>query len=325
MLKQKFILLLTLLSTSCKPQDQKILNFLHPKTFQHALNANFLNMLKDLFNPDVFIETGTFMGSTTDTAARIFNTVHTIELDPGLYQEASRKFQNRSNISLYQGDSKSVLNNILPDLKSKKILIYLDAHWSGSGTACGDETTPILGELLTIKNCNISNIVIVIDDIRYFQPKAIVDRFKKENNDPTSLGFPSMKKLKKVIAEINPMFKTVLYGDMLIAYEQDENIIVPEILKAFDISRNAKLDNETEEILNAEKTIANATGHEIDALRGLVEIRGPELFCTHYAYWYSLHLLKNKKTQEAYSILNKIAGLGFVNKRTLNILEKHEN
>ncbi len=322
MFKLKIILLsISLLNSfNCISANQKILNFLHPKTYQHALNSNFLNLLNDLFNPDVFIETGTFMGSTTDTAATIFNTVYTIELDNYLYEEATRKFQNRPNIHLYQGDSKTVLNKILPNLKSKKVLVYLDAHWSGSGTAGGDETTPILGELRTIQNSNIKNMVIVIDDIRYFQPKSIVKRFKEKSNDQTSLGFPSMNKLKKVISEINPNYKTVLYGDMFIAFENDENIIIPEILKAFDISRNAKLNNETEEVLKAEKTIANASGHEIDALRGLVEIRGPELFCTHYAYWYSLYLLNNNNLREAKERLNQIIELGFVNNRILSFL-----
>lgn len=323
MLKKTILLLLILFTNfDCVAQEQKVLTFLHPKTYQHALNSNFLKLLQDIFNPDVFIETGTFMGCTTDTAAQIFKEVYSIELDNWLYQEATRNFQNRSNIHLYQGDSKSVLNKILPNLKNKKILIYLDAHWSGAGTACGDETTPILGELQNIKNNNITNIVIVIDDIRYFQPKSVVERFKQKSNDQTSLGFPSMTKLKKVITEINPNFKTVLYGDMFIAFENNDNIIIPEILKAFDISRNTKLDNETEELLNAEKVISNAHGYEVDALRGLVEIRGPELFCTHYNYWYSLYLLNKNQLQEASDRLNQIIELGFVNNRILNLLNQ---
>lgn len=306
----------------CIAQEQKVLTFLHPKTYHHALNSNFLKLLQDLFNPDVFIETGTFLGKTTDTAAQIFKDVYSIELDNWLYQEAAHNFQNRPNIHLYLGDSKSVLNQILPGIKDKKILIYLDAHWSGAGTACGDETTPILGELQTIKNNNVSNIVIVIDDIRYFQPKSVVERFKQKSNDQTSLGFPSMTKLKKVISQINPNFTTVLYGDMFIAFENQQNIVIPEILKALDISRNSKLEIETEELLNAEKVIASASGHEVDALRGLVEIRGPELFCTHYNYWYSLYLLKNNHLQEAYDRLGQLIELGFANNRILNFLNQ---
>ena len=115
------------------------------------------------------METGTFMGSTTAKAADIFQEVHSIELSQDLYQRALDQFQGRGNVTLYQGDSAQILPSILTANK-EKILLLLDAHYSAGVTARGKTNTPIFDELRAIKASKKKNVVVLIDDIRNFQP-----------------------------------------------------------------------------------------------------------------------------------------------------------
>tara|TARA_B100000902_G_C27320681_1_gene924226 strand:+ start:2325 stop:4520 length:2196 start_codon:yes stop_codon:yes gene_type:complete len=83
------------------------------------------------------VETGTYLGATTEYLSRHFNRVHTIELDEGLYNAASNEvFKNNKNITCHLGDSASVLKNgLIEELNNskldKKVFFFLDAHWSG--------------------------------------------------------------------------------------------------------------------------------------------------------------------------------------------------
>lgn len=323
MYKYKYILLFILLNSLSLlgTQNSRTLHFMAPKNEHFSLNINFLKLLKNTFHSEIFVETGTFLGDTAAYASQVFDKVHTIELDLGLYNQAINKFQNNSRVSVYHGNSKSVLNTILPNLKDKKALFYLDAHWSGTGTARGDETTPIITELKLLKFHKITNAIIVIDDIRYFQPKEIVAKYLQIHNDQTAMGFPTLNELKQTILEINKDYKIILYGDILIAY-LDNDIIIPNIIKAMEISRTSNLNNEDKEIENAEKIIYQAKDDELEAIHSLMRIRGPELFCLHYKYWYALVLLKAGEINQAIEGIEYLISLGFVNNRILNSLEK---
>lgn len=83
----------------------------------------------------VAVETGTFIGTTTFEFAKFFKQVHTIELDQGLFNQASKfLYTNTKNVSCYHGDSANVLKTQLINKlnkKHEKVFFYLDAHWSG--------------------------------------------------------------------------------------------------------------------------------------------------------------------------------------------------
>jgi len=51
---------------------------------------------------------------------------------------------------------------------SGRILFWLDGHYSGEGTACGDQVSPILQELDLIKAHPRRDHCILIDDSRLF-------------------------------------------------------------------------------------------------------------------------------------------------------------
>ncbi|HWV47791.1 MAG TPA: hypothetical protein VN039_17475, partial [Nitrospira sp.] len=68
---------------------------------------------------------------------------------------------------ILHGNSASMLPLALASIK-QSTLFWLDAHYSGGITACGDQHSPILLELEHIFRHPIRGHVIVIDDARLF-------------------------------------------------------------------------------------------------------------------------------------------------------------
>lgn len=116
---------------------------------------------------DVFVETGTAGGTMIREMSNYFSKLYTIELSPTLYFQSKAFASDEKNIEFILGDSGTMINEVLKKLQSPA-LFWLDAHYSGSGTARGSIDTPILKELYAIFNHVIKNHVIVIDDIRDF-------------------------------------------------------------------------------------------------------------------------------------------------------------
>lgn len=118
----------------------------------------FFAALKRDYQIDTVIETGTFLGATTAGFSLLFNEVHTIEIIPDTYNAAKFNLAKFENIKCYQGSSPIVLREILPTLKGKRILFYLDAHW--------ESYWPLLDEILEIAKTHENNCIIVIDDFK---------------------------------------------------------------------------------------------------------------------------------------------------------------
>ncbi len=155
---------------------------------------------KRLYNLDTFIETGTAGGGTVLALQKIFKNLYTIELDPTLYHRGKAETRQYDNIKCFEGDSGIVLKQILKDLK-EPALFWLDAHYSGDGTARGVSDTPIVQELQSIFWHKIKKHVIVIDDMREFNG----------TND-----YPTLSELKTIISSIAPEYKTSQSSDLLI-------------------------------------------------------------------------------------------------------------
>lgn len=134
------------------------LNLQEIKTIQNKTNIKL----------DNFIETGTYKGDTTLLMSKYFNKVYTFEIVKQLYEEAKEKCKEQNNINFYLCDSKSILPVLVPEIKGDSIY-FLDAHQSGPDTSHIDIEVPLLQELECILTNNINkNIVIIIDDIRFF-------------------------------------------------------------------------------------------------------------------------------------------------------------
>lgn len=134
----------------------------------------------------VFFETGTYLGGMIEAVKNHFQQIYSIELSPSLAQRACEWFRNEKHIHIMQGNSAKLLPDTIKKI-SKPCLFWLDAHYSGEGTAISEKRCPILEELSSILTHPVKNHVVLIDDAREFTGKE---------------GYPHMYILLDYIREI---------------------------------------------------------------------------------------------------------------------------
>jgi FkbM family methyltransferase len=122
--------------------------------------------LKQEFDLEDFVETGTFQGTSAVWASCHFKRVFTIEANEELWRAARARHGQIANIQFILGNSPEQLAKLLPSLR--RPLFWLDAHWCGRHTAGESEECPLLAELAAIAAAHIDPNVILIDDARYF-------------------------------------------------------------------------------------------------------------------------------------------------------------
>ncbi len=127
-----------------------------------------INFIRKRTGARIFIETGTYHGVTTARCAKYFERIYTIELDPTLAEMSRRFLACHKNIKLIQGDATKVLQNLMGKEDIKEVLIFLDGHFSGGVTACGDEPEPAISLLRYLAMHRDKICAIVIDDFRTF-------------------------------------------------------------------------------------------------------------------------------------------------------------
>jgi hypothetical protein len=130
------------------------------------------------------VETGTYLGDMIYATKNIFDKIDSIELGEELYKNAVQRFKNHRHIKIWNGDSATVLAEIIKNIDEPS-LFWLDAHYSGGITArsaSGD--TPIEKELDIIFNKWNEESLMLIDDARCFT-----------GND----GYPTVEALEKLI------------------------------------------------------------------------------------------------------------------------------
>ena len=138
---------------------------------------------------DLFIETGTFKGSTTGLASKYFKDVVTIEIDEANHNYAKNKLKSRTNIQLLQGDTVDLFPEVVKDNATKKSTFWLDAHPMNPDV---DANCPLLDELAIIQTIGKRNDhIIIIDDLQrslqgigdYPKVDDMVERLKLINPD----------------------------------------------------------------------------------------------------------------------------------------------
>ncbi len=137
--------------------EEKTTNSLQPFNSAPEL-ALFFSYLKQVYPIDTVIETGTWRGRTTAFFSLLFAHIHTIDVSPDIYQKAKASLKPYSNITCHLGSSEKILSELLPSLKEKPILFYLDAHWR--------QFWPLLQELKEISKTHKDHCIIVIDDFK---------------------------------------------------------------------------------------------------------------------------------------------------------------
>jgi len=118
----------------------------------------------------VWVETGTYLGLTTNFLSGLFPHVYTVEPEPKLYAAACKRFMGK-NVTLFNDVSENIFPSLLPKL-SGNVNFWLDGHYSAGITFKGEKDCPVEDELIAIeKNFhNFDKITILIDDVRCFLP-----------------------------------------------------------------------------------------------------------------------------------------------------------
>lgn len=122
--------------------------------------------------PDcTWVETGTYLGDTTNVLSKVAKMVYSIEPEPSLFAAARNKFATTANVEIINGISEAVFPGLLPKL-SGDICFWLDGHYSAGVTYQGPQDTPIADELAIVAQNlgNFGKTVVMVDDIRCFDP-----------------------------------------------------------------------------------------------------------------------------------------------------------
>jgi hypothetical protein len=174
----------------------------------HAYKIQTLINFHKKYKPTIFIETGTFWGSTLWHMKNKFEKCYSIELSQKLYEYNKKFFSKYKKVNILHGDSGEVLKNILPKI-NKPCLFWLDAHYSGEGNSSvmGDSETPIVKELDTILDHKIKNHIIIIDDARNFIG----------NN-----GYPKIETVESLIKTKNSELKFEVFDDLIRIYPKNK-------------------------------------------------------------------------------------------------------
>ena len=121
---------------------------------------------------DVWIETGTFTGDTTNFLAKNSSFVYSIEPEKHLAELAELRFKKNTKIKIINGTSEEEFEKLLGGLEGE-VSIWLDGHYSAGQTFKGKQDTPIRQELHAIEKLldRFSVINVFIDDFRCFDPE----------------------------------------------------------------------------------------------------------------------------------------------------------
>ena len=127
-------------------------------------------LLRNGFTEATWVETGTFLGSTTKVLARNASFVYSVEPEPTLFLKACEKLARYRNVEILRGTSEELLPEILRAIKGD-VNFWLDGHYSAGKTYRGSQETPVLDELEHISRHleKFSRICVMVDDVRCFR------------------------------------------------------------------------------------------------------------------------------------------------------------
>ncbi len=131
-----------------------------------AKQRHLLNVFKSR-NHRIFVEAGTYKGQTTAFFIPHADQVISVELHDGLFAAAQKRFAQQPNVTLVRGDSLVEIPRIVATCSSPP-LVFLDGHFSGAGTAKGEEMEPAESTLGRLADVTPAGTTIVIDDLRLF-------------------------------------------------------------------------------------------------------------------------------------------------------------
>jgi len=119
------------------------------------------------FEPEAIVETGTFLGQTTEWLAAFQSPIYSCEYSEENFGFAKERLKLFNNINLLLGDSRialrAFLEGPLAQQRDSRLLFYLDAHWG--------EDLPLAEEVeLIFSTC--SNALVLIDDFQVIEDEG---------------------------------------------------------------------------------------------------------------------------------------------------------
>lgn len=121
-----------------------------------------INQIKEDFDIDTFVETGTFKGINAKLQASNFNIVLTCEICDDFYNASKNRLNDLENVKIYKESSPDFLTGLKEKLKGgKTVFFYLDAHFYDPDLP-KDEKFVVVKELESLKGFD--NCVICVHD-----------------------------------------------------------------------------------------------------------------------------------------------------------------
>lgn len=136
----------------------------NPVRSPHLLKQRTVREYGARYGLRTLIETGTYYGEMVATMKDYFERIYSIEYDPELAREATRKFECDSRICILEGDSARVLPELLKSI-AQPALFWLDAGYWGWGNLARDPQRLSI-EVESILAHPVKSHVILMDDAR---------------------------------------------------------------------------------------------------------------------------------------------------------------
>ena len=151
-----------------------------------------------------FVETGTYVGQALPWAARGFERVWTVELNPKFQDQAKANNVGLKNVAYLLGDSAGELPKIVSELKGPG-LFWLDAH-AGAGYFADHDICPLVQELETVLAAPHEHCIIVDDARAFLAPPPPPFDYRK---------WPSLDQIFAAVGK-RPGYNIVTIADVLI-------------------------------------------------------------------------------------------------------------
>ncbi len=179
--------------------------------------------LRNKYNLQVFVETGTHYGETALWAAKNFNKVITVEFSKQIYDEILKRHSQVKNIEFLFGHSKEQIQSVVPKLK-EPALFWLDAHWSGGITYGKEDECPLLKELQIINNSEFDHFILIDDARLFISPPPLPHQVDEWPNISEVIKYLNLGKSRYTVIVEDVIVSVPEYAKSLVSqYSQDVN------------------------------------------------------------------------------------------------------
>ena len=283
--------------------------------------CKFYERINSILPSDTFIESGTYLGQTAAKAAHCFEEVHTVELEDAFYQQSVENLRSYANVRVYHGDTVEIFKRLMPQLASQKrrMIFWLDGHFMScmsdaenvEDISIEGEYTPIMQELRLIKENNLDEAILLIDDVRLFGTQLEDKRIKCAGND----HYPLLADVCRFLSESGYGYQ--MMGDIMVAHKTSSSIQFSAVVHACTLSRLFDGANyEIKDVLAAEQLIASCSGEQAESIEELYKDfampwRGWRNKSPHYNLWYGLISHHRGNQLQASSQFKEVISLGY--------------